>query len=71
MHLLCVAERMNSADHRPQLAPGRGAWLHLVSGAATVNGTALVTGDGAAVESEGALEIRADEPTELLLFDLA
>ena len=56
---------------RHPLAPGRGAWLHLVSGAATVNGTALVTGDGAAVENEGALEIRADEPTELLLFDLA
>ena len=56
---------------RHPLAPGRGAWLHLVSGAATVTGTALVTGDGAAVENEGALEIRADEPTELLLFDLA
>jgi redox-sensitive bicupin YhaK (pirin superfamily) len=56
---------------RHPLAPGRGAWLHLVSGAATVNGTTLVTGDGAAIENEGALEIRAGEPTELLLFDLA
>jgi len=56
---------------RHPLAPGRGAWLHLVSGAAAVNGTALVTGDGAAIENERALEIRADEPTELLLFDLA
>ena len=36
-----------------------------------MNGTALVTGDGAAIENERALEIRADEPTELLLFDLA
>jgi redox-sensitive bicupin YhaK (pirin superfamily) len=56
---------------RHPLAPGRGAWLHLVSGAATVNGTTLVTGDGAAIENESALEIRAGEPTELLLFDLA
>jgi quercetin 2,3-dioxygenase len=56
---------------RHPLAPGRGAWLHLVSGAAAVNGTALVTGDGAAIENERALEIRADEQTELLLFDLA
>jgi redox-sensitive bicupin YhaK (pirin superfamily) len=56
---------------RHPLAAGRGAWLHLVSGAATVNGTALATGDGAAVENESALEIRAGEPTELLLFDLA
>jgi quercetin 2,3-dioxygenase len=56
---------------RHTLDRGRGAWLHLVSGAATVNGTALATGDGAAIENEGTLEIRADEPAELLLFDLA
>jgi redox-sensitive bicupin YhaK (pirin superfamily) len=56
---------------RHTLAPGRGAWLHLVSGAATVNGTLLATGDGAAVENEPALEIVATAPTELLLFDLA
>jgi redox-sensitive bicupin YhaK (pirin superfamily) len=53
------------------LAAGRGAWLHLVSGAATLNGTMLSTGDGAAVENETALEIVATAPTELLLFDLA
>jgi len=56
---------------RHPLASGRGAWLHLVSGGATVNGTVLATGDGAAVENESALEIRAGGPTELLLFDLA
>jgi redox-sensitive bicupin YhaK (pirin superfamily) len=53
------------------LDQGRGAWLHLVEGAATVNGTALATGDGAAIQNEGTLEIHAGEPTELLLFDLA
>jgi quercetin 2,3-dioxygenase len=53
------------------LAAGRGAWLHLVSGAATVNGTMLATGDGAGIEDETALEIVATAPTELLLFDLA
>jgi hypothetical protein len=56
---------------RHTLDPGRGAWLHLVAGAATVNGTALATGDGAAIQNEGTLEIHAGEPTELLLFDLA
>ena len=56
---------------RHPLAAGRGAWLHLVSGSATVNGTALATGDGAAIENESALELHAGEPTELLLFDLA
>jgi len=56
---------------RHTLDRGRGAWLHLVAGTATVNGTALATGDGAAIQNEGALEIQASEPTELLLFDLA
>ena len=56
---------------RHTLDRGRGAWLHLVAGAATVNGTALATGDGAAIQNEGTLEVHAGEPTELLLFDLA
>ncbi len=56
---------------RHTLDRGRGVWLHLVSGAATVNGTTLATGDGAAIQNEGTLEILASEPTELLLFDLA
>jgi redox-sensitive bicupin YhaK (pirin superfamily) len=56
---------------RHDLAEGNGAWLHLVTGAATLNGTLLATGDGAAVERERALDIVATAPTELLLFDLA
>jgi len=53
------------------LAEGHGAWLHLVTGAATLNGTLLTTGDGAAAEREPALDIVATAPAELLLFDLA
>jgi len=53
------------------LAPGRHAWVHVVSGSIEVNGVALETGDGAAITSERALAITAAEPTEPLLFDLA
>jgi redox-sensitive bicupin YhaK (pirin superfamily) len=53
------------------LAAGRGAWLQLVSGAITLNGTALAAGDGAAVTDVAALEISAQADSELLLFDLA
>jgi redox-sensitive bicupin YhaK (pirin superfamily) len=56
---------------RHPLAAGRGAWIHLVSGAATVNGKLLTTGDGAAIEQEADIEIVATAATELLLFDLA
>jgi redox-sensitive bicupin YhaK (pirin superfamily) len=53
------------------IAEGRHAWLQVLSGAATVNGEAVSGGDGVAVSEETALEIRATEATEILLFDLA
>jgi redox-sensitive bicupin YhaK (pirin superfamily) len=56
---------------RHRLGVGRGAWLHVVAGAASLNGTLLATGDGAAAEREDSLEIVATAPTEMLLFDLA
>lgn len=56
---------------RHDLAPGRHAWLQVVSGRVDLNGTALETGDGAAVSREGALTVGATAPSHLLLFDLA
>ena len=54
-----------------RLAPGRHAFVHLVRGALTLNGTALATGDGAAVSDEADLELAATAESEVLLFDLA
>jgi redox-sensitive bicupin YhaK (pirin superfamily) len=56
---------------RHPLAASRGAWLHLVSGMAMVNGKALGEGDAAALQNEPAVEVAATGPSELLLFDLA
>ena len=53
-----------------RLLPGRHAWMQVVRGAVSLNGTALLEGDGAAVSQEEALAIRAAEDSELLLFDL-
>ena len=53
------------------LAPGRHAWLQVVKGAVSLNGDRLAAGDGAAVTGEVSLEIRAEEDSEILLFDLA
>jgi redox-sensitive bicupin YhaK (pirin superfamily) len=50
---------------------GRKAFLQIVSGTATVNGEALGAGDAVTLEGLEALEVRADEETEALLFDLA
>ena len=52
------------------LGGGRGAWLQVVRGAVTLNGTALGAGDGAAVSGESGLAIRAEGESEILLFDL-
>lgn len=52
------------------LTPGRAAFLHLVSGALDVNGTALAPGDAAAIAAETPLRITAGETSEFLLFDL-
>lgn len=53
------------------LKPGRAAYLHIATGAVTVNGRKLAAGDGAAIEGEEAVTVAGDEPGEVLLFDLA
>lgn len=53
------------------LSADRHAWLQVVKGAVTVNGTPLKTSDGAAISEEARLKIVASEEAELLLFDLA
>ena len=54
-----------------ELRPGRSAWVQVVKGSLKVNGTELKAGDGAAVSGEERLTFQPDEPSELLLFDLA
>lgn len=65
-----VLDRGNSLEY--QLAPGRHAWLQLISGELEVNGTKLSKGDGAALSEESRLQIRSigDAQAEFLLFDL-
>jgi quercetin 2,3-dioxygenase len=53
------------------LRDGRHAWLQMAKGAASLNGTPLHQGDGAAISNESALTLVASEEAEVLLFDLA
>ena len=56
------------------LAPGRHAWVHVARGTLTVDDVTLSEGDGAAVSDQTVLRFRgtapADEPAEVLVFDL-
>jgi redox-sensitive bicupin YhaK (pirin superfamily) len=54
-----------------ELDRDRHAWIQVVKGAVSVNGTALGPGDGAAISEETSLGVRATEDSEVLLFDLA
>ena len=54
-----------------ELAPGRHAWLQVLRGQVSLNGQALQTSDGAAVSNETALEVKASDVAEVMLFDLA
>lgn len=59
----------NTVSH--ELAAGRHAWLQVLRGHVTLNGTDLNTSDGAAVSDELELKITATQDAEILLFDLA
>ncbi|HEY7978267.1 MAG TPA: pirin family protein [Rhizomicrobium sp.] len=53
------------------LQPGRKVWLHVARGAVEVSGEKLSAGDAAAIVDEESILVRAREPAEVLLFDVA
>ena len=63
--------RGQSVEH--DLASGRGVYVHIARGAATVNGNPLKHGDAIAIEQEPKIRITNEsaEQAEILLFDLA
>ena len=52
------------------VAAGRSIWVQVAEGTLTVNGQALATGDGAAIQGESELTFTAQSHTELIDFDL-
>lgn len=57
------------AVERP-LAPGRGAWVQLIRGELGVLGQTLLPGDGASIEGESVVRLRAGSDAEFLYFEL-
>ncbi|HSC60663.1 MAG TPA: pirin family protein, partial [Rhizomicrobium sp.] len=62
-------EGEEEAVHR--LQPGRKVWLHVARGVVEVSGEKLSAGDAAAIMDEESILVRAREPAEVLLFDVA
>ncbi len=68
---LSVASLSRGEQATYSLKSGRYAWVQVATGGVTLNGNPLRAGDGAAVSDETKLTVKATEPSELLLFDLA
>lgn len=67
-----VSKVLDGGEVRYDLPAGRGAWVHIVRGECSVNGTCLQSGDAAALETAGEIVVEGIAKTsELLLFDLA
>jgi redox-sensitive bicupin YhaK (pirin superfamily) len=52
------------------LQAGRHAWVHVAEGSATVNGEKLKAGDALALSDEPEVRIKAEESSQVLIFDL-
>jgi redox-sensitive bicupin YhaK (pirin superfamily) len=59
-----------SAEVDHDVAAGRGAYLYVIGGAATLNDDTLKTGDAVDITGPEHLRLAAQEPTELILVDV-
>lgn len=57
-----------TATHK--ISVGRRAYLHVARGSIEANGLAMAEGDGAAIEKEDGLALKAQSSSEVVLFDL-
>jgi quercetin 2,3-dioxygenase len=54
-----------------EIQSGRRVWVQVVSGSVSVLGQVLEVGDGAGISDEQQIELVFDEPSEILVFELA
>jgi redox-sensitive bicupin YhaK (pirin superfamily) len=69
--LLYISALTEGQEVSLPIAAGRYGWVQVATGSVELNGTKLETGDGAAVNEESLLTLRASEKSDILLFDLA
>jgi quercetin 2,3-dioxygenase len=68
---LWVADLPKGGELAFPLKARRCAWLQVVRGKVAVNGATLDAGDGAGINDETVVGVKAIEQSEILLFDLA
>lgn len=65
----CLLERGRTMEYAP--ASGRHIWIQVIRGQLSVGSAVLSTGDGAGISKESRIQIRTDEESVFLLFDLS
>jgi hypothetical protein len=68
---LFIARLDKNDETKHDIKPGRHAWMQVARGKVRVNDVELKQGDGAAISKETEVHVVAQEPSEVLLFDLA
>jgi redox-sensitive bicupin YhaK (pirin superfamily) len=63
-----ILDAGNEVEHK--MDEKRYAWIQVARGAITINGEKAQQGDGLVITGESELSIKAQEPAEILLFDL-
>ncbi len=64
--------RLNAgAELSRAINPSRNGWLHVAKGAVVASGQSLKAGDAMALEGETKLDLKAEDGSEVLFFDLA
>src|SRR6202522_4269296 len=58
-------------ETKHEIKTGRHAWVQVAKGNVRLNDVELKQGDGAAISKENKIRVVAQEPSEVLLFDLA
>jgi redox-sensitive bicupin YhaK (pirin superfamily) len=67
-----VSSLSPSGDVAHELTEGRGAWIHVIKGACSINGAELDGGDAIAIDTPGTITISGTgTPTDIIVFDLA
>lgn len=67
---LYLAKLDRGTEVKHTLRPGRHAWVHLAEGEAIINGEHLKAGDALALSEEPEVRMKAEKPSQILLFDL-
>jgi redox-sensitive bicupin YhaK (pirin superfamily) len=68
---LYAARLATGQDVEMKLDAGRLQWVQVARGEVSINGVALLQGDGAAIANETHLLMKAETPSEFLVFDMA